>query len=155
MGAFIYGLDNDTPETIYNRTSYILNAEIDIMQSTILTPLPGTALYKRFEEEGRLLYTNYPDDWERYNYAEVVFKPQKMSAEEFSTSVYENWDRLYDLKNLKRKFMSTLKLTGNPSTAVWGFNSNLHMRNFVFEGKKEVLSVEAAFPNLINGLKGL
>jgi len=152
MGAFIYGLDNDTPDTIYNRTSYILNSDIDIMQATILTPLPGTELYKRFEAEGRLLHANYPEDWERYNYAEVVFKPNKMSPEDFSATVYESWERLYELKTLKKKFLNTLKLTNNPTTAAWAFSSNLHMRNFVFEGKKESVNIENIFPEIMGGI---
>lgn len=153
IGAFIFGFDNDTPETIYNRTSYILDSDIDIMQSTILTPLPGTVLYKRFEEENRLLYTNYPKDWERYNYSEVVFKPKKMSLGEFENSVNENWERLYDLKTLKKKFLKTLKLSNNSTTAAWAFTSNLHLRNFVFEGKKETLQMEKIFPELKSGIR--
>jgi len=66
MGAFIYGLDNDTPETIYNRTSYILSADIDIMQASILTPLPGTLLFKRMQEEGRLIHDDFPGDWKKF-----------------------------------------------------------------------------------------
>lgn len=152
MGAFIYGLDNDTPETIYNRTSYILDADIDIMQASILTPLPGTLLFKRFEAEGRLLHTNFPEDWERYNYAEVVYKPQKMNPEDFEQAVYENWERLYNLKNLKRKFLKTLKITKNPSTAAWAFTSNMHLRNFCFENSKEILDVVDVFPELLKGV---
>lgn len=152
MGAFIFGLDNDTPETIYNRTNYILNADIDIIQASILTPLPGTALYKRFEAEGRLLYTNFPEDWERYNYAEVLHKPQKMSVTDYEQAVYENWERLYDLKTLKKKFLNTLKLTKNPTTAAWAYSSNMHMRNFCFEGSKEILHVEDVFPELFGGI---
>ncbi|MCK5079054.1 MAG: B12-binding domain-containing radical SAM protein, partial [Bacteroidales bacterium] len=148
LGAFIFGLDNDTPETIYNRASYILDADIDIIQASVLTPLPGTALFKRFEQEGRLLHTNFPEDWERYNYAEVVFQPNKMTPGEFSSSVYENWERLYEIKTLKRKFLRTLKLTNNPTTAAWAFSSNLQLRNFVFEGKKKVLQLDETFPQL-------
>ncbi len=153
MGAFIYGLDNDTPETIYNRTSYILDADIDIMQATILTPLPGTHLYNRFKENNQLLYTNYPEDWERYNYIEVVFKPQKMSADEFQQSAYENWERLYDLQNLKKKFLKTLKITKNPTTAVWAFSSNLHMHNSVFEDEQNLLDLQKIFPQLLDKIE--
>ena len=152
LGAFIYGLDNDTPDTMQRRTDYILETDIDIMQASILTPLPGTDLFKRFEEEGRLLYHDYPRDWERYNYAEVVFKPQKMSPEEFGAAVYHNWEQLYDLKTLKRKFLNTLKLTKNPATAAWAFSSNLHLRNFVFEGNKELLDMKSTFPQLLKGM---
>jgi len=51
MGAFIFGLDNDTPKTLHDRTEYILNADIDIVQSSVLTPLPGTALFSPFKNE--------------------------------------------------------------------------------------------------------
>jgi radical SAM superfamily enzyme YgiQ (UPF0313 family) len=152
IGAFIFGLDRDTPETLYNRTSYILNSDIDIMQASILTPLPGTALYNRLRDEGRLLYTNYPDDWERYNYAEVVYKPQRMSPETFEEAVYENWERLYNVKTLKKKFLNTLKLTKNATTAAWAFSSNMHMRNFCFEGRAEILDVKCVFPEIFAGI---
>jgi radical SAM superfamily enzyme YgiQ (UPF0313 family) len=148
LGAFIYGLENDTPRTIENRTNYMLNADIDIIQASMLTPLPGTDLFRRFEAEDRLLFHNYPEDWERYNYAEAVFRPQKMSPQEFEQVVYENWERIYDIKSLKKKFLNTLKLTKNPATAAWAFSSNLHLRNFVFEGSKDFIDVRDAFPQL-------
>jgi len=130
MGAFIFGLDNDTPETMGRRTDYILDSELDMMQVTVLTPLPGTILYKRFKEEGRLRYTNYPDDWDRYNYIDLVFKPQKMSEEEFNAAAVENWERMYNLKNIKRKFLQTLKLTKNAETATFALSSNIQFHNF-------------------------
>lgn len=37
LGAFIYGLDSDTRETIENRAKYIINSSVDEMQSSILT----------------------------------------------------------------------------------------------------------------------
>jgi radical SAM superfamily enzyme YgiQ (UPF0313 family) len=148
LGAFIFGLDNDTPETITNRTNYILQSDIDIVQASILTPLPGTQLFKRFEEEGRLLYHNYPEDWEKYNYAEVVFHPHKMSPQEFKEAVNESWEKIYDLKHLKKKFLQTMKLAKDPGAAIWAFTSNLHLRNFVFEGNKEFIDARKSFPEL-------
>lgn len=150
LGAFIFGLDNDTPETLANRTNYILQSDIDIMQASVLTPLPGTDLFNRFQAEGRLIYHDYPADWERYNYAEVVFRPQKMSPEELEQVIYENWEKLYDLKSLKKKFLNTLKLTKDPAAASWAFTSNLHLRNFVFEGSKEFVDLNEVFPQLFD-----
>jgi glycosyltransferase involved in cell wall biosynthesis len=37
---------------------------IDTIQITNLTPLPGTKMYDRWMEEGRIFATNYPEDWE-------------------------------------------------------------------------------------------
>lgn len=153
IGAFIFGLENDTPETLHNRTSYILDSDLDIFQSTILTPLPGTALYKRFEEEGRLIYTDYPNDWERYNYTEVVYRPQKMSVAEFEQAALDSWDRLYDVKTLKKKFLKSLKMSQNPTTAAWAITTNLHLRNFALEGKREAVYMEEVFPEIASGIK--
>jgi radical SAM superfamily enzyme YgiQ (UPF0313 family) len=152
MGAFIYGLDTDTPETIYDRTSYIIEEDIDMMQASILTPLPGTSLYNRLKEEERLLYTDYPKDWERHGFFDLVFKPKLVSPEELEEAIFKNWEKLYDLKVLKKKFLRTLQLTKNPTAAVWAITSNLQMRNMVFEGTKPALEPEEAFPGLLEGI---
>ena len=139
LGAFIYGLDSDTPETIKNRTNYILNSNIDAMQASILTPLPGTPLFDRMKEEGRLIYNNFPNDWSRYDFVEVVFKPKLMSAQTLTKSIDSAWKILYDAKGLKRKFINALKTTKNPVSATWSYNSNLQYHNMVFEHKKDRL----------------
>src|SRR5579864_4009528 len=43
--------------------------ELDGLNPTILTPLPGTRDYARLDAEGRILFKNYPEDWERYTLA--------------------------------------------------------------------------------------
>ncbi len=35
-------------------------ADLDGLNPTILTPLPGTRDYARFDAEGRILFKNYP-----------------------------------------------------------------------------------------------
>ncbi len=142
LGAFIYGLDSDTPESIKNRTNYMLNSSIDSMQASILTPLPGTPLFNRMQKENRLIYNNFPADWVRYDFVEVVFKPKLMSASTLTNCINDAWETLYDEKRLKRKFISALKSTKNPISASWSYNSNLHYHNMVFEHKKERLGVD-------------
>lgn len=139
VGAFLYGLDTDTNETIQNRTQYMLNADIDAMQTTVLTPLPGTPLFERMQKENRLIYNNFPEDWAHYDFAEVVYKPMLMSAKELSKSIDVAWETIYDDKRLKRKYINSLKLTRNPVSATWAYKSNLHYHNLVFEHRKEKL----------------
>jgi radical SAM superfamily enzyme YgiQ (UPF0313 family) len=70
VGSFILGIDTQNMDTI---VSDILNfaeeSELDGLNPTILTPLPGTRDYARFDAEGRILFKNYPDDWEKYTLA--------------------------------------------------------------------------------------
>jgi radical SAM superfamily enzyme YgiQ (UPF0313 family) len=145
LGAFIFGLDTDTRESILNRTKYILNSDIDAMQATILTPLPGTTLYNRLKEEGRLIYTDYPKDWERYHFAEVVFQPGSMTPEELQEASNDAWEMMYNDKTLKKKIIQTLKKTRNSVSATWAYASNIQYHNLTFEGKKERINIRDLF----------
>ena len=145
LGAFIYGLESDTPQTMARRTEYINNADIDAVQATILTPLPGTRLYDRMLEEGNIRYKNYPKDWQFYDFVDIVFKHSKMDGDTFRKEVSENWDRLYNDKELKRKFLRTLKQTKSPLAAIWSYGSNLQYYNMVYEGKRPKKFIEDIF----------
>jgi len=142
LGAFIFGLESDTHETIQNRVKYILSADIDTMQASILTPLPGTPLFKRMRDEKRLVYNNYPQDWAHYDFVEVVFEPKLMSVNELTEAANEAWNELYNPKRLQRKFINALKSTKNAVSASWSHNSNLHYYNLVFEMQNEKIDFE-------------
>ena len=129
LGAFIYGMDKDTPETLHHRTSYILSSRVDVMQTTYLTPLPGTRLFGRLREEKRLLYTNFPADWIHYDMTEVTFKPLLMEPQRLGKAMRESNRRLYNRWSLWRKFLKTWRSTRNFTTAMWAYNSNMNYRN--------------------------
>ena len=142
LGAFIYGLETDTPESMRRRTEYINNTELDAVQATILTPLPGTSLYNKMRDKGQIIRDNYPDDWQHYDFAEMVFKHQNMGVDEFMTEVRENMEVLYNDSILKKKFLRTLKLTKNPLAAIWALGSNLQYQNLIYEGRRPIRRVE-------------
>ena len=81
LGAFIFGMDGDTPEKLRHRAEYMVRSRIDVMQKTFLTPLPGTRLFDRLQDEGRLLHTSFPRDWERYDMGEAIHRPRGMAPE--------------------------------------------------------------------------
>jgi len=143
LGAFIYGLETDTPEKMRARTDYILNSGIDAIQATLLTPLPGTLLFDRYLKEGRIVYNNFPQDWERYHYAEVVFKPLLMERDELENEVNLNWARLYDLKQIKYRFIRSLKKTRNATASIWSMTNNIQLRNLVFENEIEFFDLKS------------
>lgn len=145
LGAFIYGLESDTPETMARRTEYINNADIDAVQATVLTPLPGTGLYKRMLAEGKITHCSYPEDWQKYDFAEIVFEHKMMERDEFSREVRKNWDALYNDRILKKKFLRTLKQTKSALAAVWSYGSNLQYHNMVYEGERKQKNIEDIF----------
>jgi len=145
LGAFIYGLESDTPETMARRTEYINGADIDAVQATILTPLPGTGLYDKMKEEGKIVYQNFPGDWQFYDFVDVVFKHPNMDQGVFMTEVKKNWDKLYNDNELKKKFLRTLKQTKSPLAAIWSYGSNLQYHNMVYEGERPKKFIEDIF----------
>ena len=151
LGSFIFGMDSDTPETIKNRTDYFINSGVDCIQPGMLTPLPGTKTYHNLLKENRILGNNYPKDWEKYTFFNCVIEPKNMTAEEFTSLMHEEWERMFDLKVLKRKYLNTLKATRNPFAAGWALSTNLKYHNTVFEGHKE----DHDYPKIIRKLTSM
>ena len=132
LGALIYGLDSDSKQDLFDRTRFAIESNMDAMQATIVTPLPGTGLYQRLEKEGRLLYTNFPKDWEHYHFLEVVHRPLKMAPNELMEAMWENWELLYNHRTIQKKMLQTLKSTRDPKAAAWSYVSNVERHNVAF-----------------------
>ncbi len=81
LGAFILGNDHESPNYYKEMAKFLIRSGIDVVQLSILTPLPGTAFMDRIEKEDRLLYKNFPEDWDKYRLSYVVQKPQGIEPE--------------------------------------------------------------------------
>jgi radical SAM superfamily enzyme YgiQ (UPF0313 family) len=78
IGAFVVGFDHDTPEVFARTTAFLREANVDVLQLTILTPFPGTPLHHRMTAAGRMVDV----DWGHYDFGHVVFRPRNMTAGE-------------------------------------------------------------------------
>lgn len=128
LGAFIFGLDGDTPEKLWQRSEYMLHSGIDVMQDTMLTPLPGTRLFERYHREKRLLYTNFPQDWDHYDMTEAIHRPGNMDAETLAGVMNRLDQQIYALPVLARKALRTLWRTRDMTATMFAWNSNLNYR---------------------------
>jgi len=127
LGAFIYGLDSDTSEILDNRTTYIIKSGVDVIQTTFLTPLPGTRLFNTMLKEGRLLHTNFPPDWNYFDMTEAIFKPKLMEPAELTLSMDKCNTEVG--KAIWKKFFKTLIATKKFKTAMWALSSNINYQN--------------------------
>ena len=81
VGSFIMGIDSQNMDTIAAEIpAFAERVKLDGMNLTILTPLPGTRDYVRYDEEGRILFKDYPRDWERYTLAFPVTRMLNVSG---------------------------------------------------------------------------
>lgn len=71
----VFGFDQDDPSVFARALEQLDELEIDMVQVSIFTPLPGTRQY----ELARDRITDR--DWAHYDFHHVVFEPKKMSAE--------------------------------------------------------------------------
>ena len=123
-GGFIFGTDTDSVDDLINRVRFINKSRIDVVQPSILTPLPGTAIYKKYRDSGRLLYTDYPQDWDRYDMFEVLFEPALMSRGELKRIMISNWLSMGSWWNIFCKFLKSIIYTRKPLAALAALNSN-------------------------------
>lgn len=114
IGAFTFGSDGDKKDIFSRTTEFLLDSKMDAQQLTILTPLPGTRLSRRLAQEGRLLFTDYPEDWKYYDFTEAVFKPKHMTPDELKEGVAEIYRhttlRATSLKRALYSLLSTKNL---------------------------------------------
>ncbi len=131
-GNFICGSDEDSVEKIKRRLDFIKRSHIDVAACGDLTPLPGTRLFKRLEEEGRLQYTDFPAQWEFYDFGEVMFKPMNMEIAEYKEIMLKIRKELTRRRLIIKRFIRTLFDTKSFMTAVWCGMCNYQVRLWLF-----------------------
>ena len=124
LGCYIFGLDTDTRETMLARARWMIENTADCSQMTIATPLPGTPLYRRLERQGRLLHTDFPRDWQRYDLSQAVYVPQAFrSVAEFYDCLMECGEICYCDEALKGMAQRTRAAAGFEAAA-WAYTAN-------------------------------
>jgi len=110
-GSFMFGFDDDTPDIFDTTLETINNWDIDVAEFHILTPFPGTALYKRLKKEERIL----TEDWGKYNTANVVFEPKNMSVDELFEGTKKVAKNFYSLSKIMKRSIKSFQTTNDIS----------------------------------------
>lgn len=97
--SFVFGLDEDTPETFSKTLDWIVKNRIETVTSHILTPYPGTKLYKQMRAAGRIV----SEDLALYDTAHVVYTPRNLTAEELYKGYLWIYKKLYSWRNILRR----------------------------------------------------
>lgn len=97
--SFTFGNDGDGEDAFEITSEFIEHNKIVLATFNILTPLPGTRLYKRFKEENRLI----SDDWSLYDMGHCVFEPAAMTPEKLEDSFQKLAKEFYSPKNIEKR----------------------------------------------------
>jgi len=124
FAGIVFGNDYDTPDVFKNTVEFLLKANVDALQATIMTPFPGTPLHDELKKQGRITCT----DWARYNFGNVVFEPKNMSAGALKRG--HDWvlSQFYSRSSIARRFYRELGYMALPVMAHGTIPLNLGYR---------------------------
>ena len=108
-GCFILGLDADGPEIFDDVLNFVRESGLYEVQVTFLTAFPGTPLYQRLKQEGRILRDRA---WELCTLFDINFQPKSMSIAELQNGFLGLVKKIYsaDVTNERRRnFKQMLK----------------------------------------------
>ncbi|MCP4912423.1 MAG: B12-binding domain-containing radical SAM protein [Oligoflexia bacterium] len=157
--AFTLGYDHDTKESILATVDYAIKQKFCFAAFNILVPYPNTPLYKKMEEEGRLLFDGKWWLHPSYRFNHCSYKPKCMSPDELtelSFTCKEKWNswksilyRYFDHKTHMRNLVKTaIYWTYNPiyskenfskQDMYFGLFNHLDKENKILHENKELL----------------
>jgi radical SAM superfamily enzyme YgiQ (UPF0313 family) len=97
--SFVFGFDTDDTEVFDRTVEFGIAAKLTMASFAILTPYPGTRLYRRLAEEGRLTDKTW---WLHPNHdaGSPYFVPKRMTREQLREGWMRAWQRFYSWSSI-------------------------------------------------------
>lgn len=95
-GSFVFGLDDDHHDVFKRTVDWGIENAITTATYHLLTPYPGTGLYKQMQAQGRIISYN----WDKYDTRHVVYKTKNLSAKELENGYNWAYKEFYSWKNI-------------------------------------------------------
>jgi radical SAM superfamily enzyme YgiQ (UPF0313 family) len=96
--SFVFGLDHDTADVFDRTVDWAVERGIETATFHIMTPYPGTRLYERLHEAGRITC----DDWNAYDTRHVVYRPERVSPTELEQGYWRAYRDFYRWRQIAR-----------------------------------------------------
>jgi radical SAM superfamily enzyme YgiQ (UPF0313 family) len=117
-GMFVFGFEGDDWETVEATVRFIRKMKLTSVQLLLLTPLPGSELYRQLVADQRI--TSY--DWDLYDAHHVVFQPKRFTPFELQCAQVSGHTRLYALREGFKKLVTGRWLSAGLSLYAWKIN---------------------------------
>jgi radical SAM superfamily enzyme YgiQ (UPF0313 family) len=128
IGCFVFGFDTDTKDVFNDTLAMIKELKLDVVDFLVFTPFPGTPLFNKLEEEGRIL----TKDWSKYNMKTVVFEPKNMTSADLLQGIKKMYKEFYSAPYTIRRVINSLKFGFYPFFLVLERNVNASMQMRLF-----------------------
>ncbi|MEP7107454.1 MAG: radical SAM protein [Ferruginibacter sp.] len=101
-GSFVFGLDEDDKDVFKQTVDWGVKNSITTSTYHILTPYPGTRLFKDMESQGRIITTN----WDLYDTRHVVYKTSNLTADELKKGYDWAYQEFYSWSNILKSSLN-------------------------------------------------
>lgn len=135
--TFVLGYDYDTPADIEATMKFAMDNHFAAANFNPLIPMPGTRLYKRLEDEGKLMYQSW---WtkEGYKYGDSAYYPESMTPKELEEGCKKARYTFNTYKNILKRLFGN-KVYINPVNAVVFLLLNIISRKEIHRKQGKVL----------------
>lgn len=101
--GIVFGFDNDDESVFERAVEFLVKNRVELAYFNVLTPLPGTALYERYNAAGRI----FDRDWAKYDGKHVVYYPTRMTPEQLQEGFFWANHQFYSLPSIWRRLSAT------------------------------------------------
>jgi len=146
FGLFMFGFDGDGKDTFQETARFNIEADYDAVAYSVLTPYPGTLTWYEMKKAGHI----HSYDWEKYDQANVVYRPAQMTGDELRLGHISAYKTFYSAGSIARRF----PLKGGRHRAQWAIYNAFMKRGSATDRKDEVapetaLPAEAPMPPIL------
>jgi radical SAM superfamily enzyme YgiQ (UPF0313 family) len=124
-GMFVFGFEGDDWETVEATLRFIRQMKLTSVQLLLLTPLPGSELFRRLATEKRI--TSF--DWDLYDTHHVVFRPRGFTPFELQCAQVYGHTHLYALPEGLKKLAAGRWVSAGLSFYAWKINRDWQKGN--------------------------
>ncbi len=125
--TFVFGYDTDTPDVFERTLEFAVEQKFFVTAFNHLQPFPGTPLYQKMAEEGRMLHERW---WVQpgVRFGDVIFRPKNMAPEELLERLMQTRRRYFSVGSIARRALDFKANLSSPTAAFFYFWGNAILR---------------------------
>ena len=101
--GIVFGFDSDDESVFERAVEFLVKNQVELAYFNVLTPLPGTALYERYNNAGRI----FDRDWAKYDGKHVVYQPSRMTPEQLQEGFFWANHEFYSIPSIWQRLKGT------------------------------------------------
>jgi radical SAM superfamily enzyme YgiQ (UPF0313 family) len=125
MASLIFGLDSDTQEVFDLGYEFLIKSKAAFFQACAMTPYPGTPVFNRLRNEGRIL----TDDWSKFDTTKVIVSPLNMTPEKLLESFDQIKNTIYGKMSVLKRALPNITMSVEQTAFYFALNRGYRKQN--------------------------